>query len=336
MASYKHCQNLVDLLNQIQVPTTTTSQDLNAMIGFLSRELIISYSDKDLTKKGKYHNDPLHITVDAKGKRIPMVLIDDGSALNVCPLKTASFLGFSIKDFMPTDQHVREYDNNRREVLGTVTLELTIGPMINKVEFQVMNIASCFNMLLWQPWIHDTEAMPSSLYQKVQFPHEGAIDTIFSNTLTIPKPIFGIDSKKEPLTLDGFEIEKLGFERREEEAEKIPMEFDPFSNNNVVAMMRKMSYFLGMHLGKTMKVAAAQVSKILITTPPFGLGYKPTDDDLLEMEVRRMAHEKAKAKGLSCPSEPLKPYTSTLNRKFVKVGDSQCYWGFLESRYDLK
>ena len=29
MASYKHCQNLVDLLNQIQVPTTTTSQDLN-------------------------------------------------------------------------------------------------------------------------------------------------------------------------------------------------------------------------------------------------------------------------------------------------------------------
>ena len=92
MASYKHRQNLVDLLNQIQVRTTTTSQDLNSMIGSISRDLIISYSDKDLTKKGKHHNDPLHITVDAKGKRIPMVLIDDGSALNVCPLKTASCL----------------------------------------------------------------------------------------------------------------------------------------------------------------------------------------------------------------------------------------------------
>ena len=45
MASYKHRQNLVDLLNQIQVPTTTTSQDLNAMIGSISRELTISYSD---------------------------------------------------------------------------------------------------------------------------------------------------------------------------------------------------------------------------------------------------------------------------------------------------
>ena len=113
------------------------------MIGSLNRELTISYSDKDLTKKGKHHNDPLHITVDSMGKRIRMVLIDDGSAL-----KTASFLGLSIEDFVPTDQHVRAYDNSKREVLGTITLELTIGPMVKKVDFQVLNIASCFNMLL--------------------------------------------------------------------------------------------------------------------------------------------------------------------------------------------
>ena len=57
MASYKHRQNLLDLLNQIQVPITTASQDLNAMIGSINRELTISYFDKDLTKKGKHHND---------------------------------------------------------------------------------------------------------------------------------------------------------------------------------------------------------------------------------------------------------------------------------------
>ena len=77
MALYRHHQNLVDLLNQIQVPTTTTFQDLNAMIGSISRELTISYSNKDLTKKGKHHNNPLHITINAKSKRITMVLIDD-------------------------------------------------------------------------------------------------------------------------------------------------------------------------------------------------------------------------------------------------------------------
>ena len=66
------------------------------MIGSINREFTISYSNKDLTKKGKHHNNPLHITVDAMGKRILMVLVDDGSALNVCPLKTTSCLGLSI------------------------------------------------------------------------------------------------------------------------------------------------------------------------------------------------------------------------------------------------
>ena len=37
--------------------------------------------------------------------------------------------------------------------------------------------------------------------------------------------------------MDGFEIERLGFERKEEEVEKIPMDFAPYDNNNVVAMM---------------------------------------------------------------------------------------------------
>ena len=73
-----------------------------------------------------------------------MVLIDDGNALNVCPLKTTSCLGLSIEDFIPSDQYVKAYKNSRKEVLGTVTLELTIGPMILKVEFQVLNMVPCF------------------------------------------------------------------------------------------------------------------------------------------------------------------------------------------------
>ena len=75
--------------------------------------------------------------------------------------------------------------------------------------------------------------------------------------LTIPKPIFGIDFEKEPLTLDSFEIKKHGFGRREEEVEKIFMDFAPCSNNNVVAMMRRMNYLIGMNLGKIVKKAIA-------------------------------------------------------------------------------
>ena len=180
-------------------------------------------------------------------------------------------------------------------------------------------------MLLGQPWIHDVEVVPSSLYQKVQFPHEGAIVTIYGDTLSPLKLIFGIQFEKEPVTLDGFEIGKPGFERMIEKFEKIPMDFDPYGNNNVVAMMRKMSYFPWMSPGKTMKGLAVKFLTIVTATPPFGLGYKFIDEDLLEMEVKNMARAKAKAKGLPSPSESLRSYTSTLNGKFIKAGDSQHY-----------
>ena len=37
--------------NQIQVPTTTTSQDLNAMIGSISRELVVGKINVCITYK---------------------------------------------------------------------------------------------------------------------------------------------------------------------------------------------------------------------------------------------------------------------------------------------
>ena len=49
------------------------------------------------------------------------------------------------------------------------------------------------------------------------------------------KPIYGIDFEKESLTLDGFEIERPDFEKKGEEVEKIPIDFAPYGNINVVA-----------------------------------------------------------------------------------------------------
>ena len=112
------------------------------------------------------------------------------------------------------------------------------------------------------------------------------------------------------------------------------MDFAPYGNNNMVVMMRRMNYLPGMNLGRAVKKPIVQDLVIPTTTSHFGLGYKLTNDDLLEMEVRKIARAKAKAKGLPCPPKPLKPYTPTLNRKFVKAGESQHYWGFPKPRFN--
>ena len=108
-------------------------------------------------------------------KTIPMVLIDNGSALNVCPLRVASCLGIEMKDLTPSDQIVKAYDSTRREVLGTATMEVDIGPVTVTASFQVIDVPTSFNLLLGRPWIHQHKAVPSSLHQKVKFPYEGKI-----------------------------------------------------------------------------------------------------------------------------------------------------------------
>ena len=101
--------------------------------------------------------------------------LDNGSALNVCPLATAIALGYAPSDFGPTTQTVRAYDSTRREVMGTLEIELLIGPTTFVAVFQVLRIPTSFNLLLGRPWIHRAGAIPSSLHQKVKFIHGGQV-----------------------------------------------------------------------------------------------------------------------------------------------------------------
>lgn len=178
MASYKHRQTVLKLLNQIKVPVDMSLKGLVNLVNLAPKNSTIVFTKVDLPKSGPSHSEASHITVDTMGKRVPTVLIDNGSALNVCPLRTVTILRLGPTDFTLLGQTVRAYDNTRREVIGVVTLPLIMGSTKFRVEFQVLDVQFCFNLLLGRPWIHPTRAVPSSLHQKVKFPHEGAIATL--------------------------------------------------------------------------------------------------------------------------------------------------------------
>ena len=108
----------------------------------------------DLPLEGSDHTRPLYITVDCSGHRVSSVLLDNGSAVNVCPLATAIALGFAPSDFGPSTQTMRAYDSTQREVMGTLTIDLLINSTIFSILFQVLRIPTSFNLLLGQPWIH--------------------------------------------------------------------------------------------------------------------------------------------------------------------------------------
>ena len=66
------------------------------------RATCIMFSDDDLPPEALDHTHPLYIIVGCSGHRVPFVLLDNGSALNVCPLATAIALGYAFSNFGPS------------------------------------------------------------------------------------------------------------------------------------------------------------------------------------------------------------------------------------------
>ena len=61
-----------------------------------------------------------YISICCLGRRVPSVLLDNGSTLNICPLATTIALGYALSDFGHSTQTIQAYDNTRREVMGTL------------------------------------------------------------------------------------------------------------------------------------------------------------------------------------------------------------------------
>ena len=87
----------------------------------------IVFSDDDLPPEGSDHTHHLYITVGYLGYRVSSVLLNNGSTLNVCPLAIVIALGYAPLDFGPFTRTIRAYDSTKREVMGTLMIELLIG-----------------------------------------------------------------------------------------------------------------------------------------------------------------------------------------------------------------
>ena len=97
------------------------------MVGLISEPHVVTFSSDELPPAGTSHNRPLYVTVQHKEFRIPLMLVGNGAGLNVCPLRTASELGFKVDDITPATKGMTAFDNTRHDALGVLVIPLTIG-----------------------------------------------------------------------------------------------------------------------------------------------------------------------------------------------------------------
>ncbi|WJZ92665.1 hypothetical protein VitviT2T_011649 [Vitis vinifera] len=264
------------------------------------RATCIVFSDDDLPPEGSDHTRPLYIFVSCSSRRVPSVLLDNGSALNVCPLATAIALGYAPFDFGPSTQTVRAYDNTRREVMGTLEIELLIGPTTFVAVFQVLRIPTSFNLLLGRPWIHRAGAIPSSLHQKVKFIHNGQVIVVQSvgDMFIDAEPVLEISHTDDDLFLTRFTFDEVQTVEIEDFCRDfVAMSFDRHGSTVVLDIMRSMSYLPGMGLGRRQH-GPSEFIAILDHDVPFGLGFIPTEVDYLYMARLRKERPHTSSDGI--------------------------------------
>ena len=82
------------------------------------------------------------------------VMVDDGSSINVCPLKILAGLGMKETNLDPSSMTIKAYDDSKRGVEGTFAAMVKVGPIKDEVEFTVLDIPATFALLLGRPWFH--------------------------------------------------------------------------------------------------------------------------------------------------------------------------------------
>ena len=137
MTSEKYWNTLVRALDDTKISLDTTPKDMVTLL-LPKPSSIVSFSDSNLPLERKAHNRPLFIQVVMRAKKTSCVMVDDGSSINVFPLKLLHKFRISVAELEASNLIIRAYDDSKKQVVGTFKATITMGEIEYVVEFIVL------------------------------------------------------------------------------------------------------------------------------------------------------------------------------------------------------
>ena len=100
------------------------------------------------------HIRPLYVRAHFNGKPMSKVLVDNGSAINVMPLRMLRALGRSIDDLIETKVSISAFTREISKPMGILPIDISMGIKTSLSDFFVINSTTNYNALLGSDWIH--------------------------------------------------------------------------------------------------------------------------------------------------------------------------------------
>ncbi|XP_071912384.1 uncharacterized protein [Coffea arabica] len=292
---------LLEVLTKAQIPRDISVDNFSHVVGNVLFTKQITFSDEELPSEGIGHNKALYIVVRCNGKMLPKVLIDNGSALNICPWSTLEKLGLQDVKLRPSGTIVRGFDGAQREPIGEIDLVVEMGPAQFQITCQVMHFSSVYNVLLGRPWIHKSGAVPSSLHQLLKFVVNDKLITIFAeeDCLVITDSGTKEDGSRNVTMTPHSTADIVSVSWITNEEQVLPK-----ASVMMAKEMIRGGYEFDKGLGRNLQGVLKPV-EIMEKKDSFGLGFRPTAKDIKEMKERKKAEKEGRQRVFDIDSKGL-------------------------------
>ena len=117
-----HREALLKLLKETHVTIGITDSFFEGMLSLMLATNQVFFSDDELPPKGKDHILAMHIIVKCEDMIVARVLINNESALNVCPMATLKPLKVDMSLIKPSTMIIKAFDGTHRKVQGKIEI----------------------------------------------------------------------------------------------------------------------------------------------------------------------------------------------------------------------
>ena len=142
---------------------------------------LIGFSDEDKLGTLQPHNDALVVMLRIGGYDVKMVLVDQGSVVEVMHPDLYKGLKLKLEDLTAYDSPLVSFEGKTVIPKGMIRLSIQTGSDVVEVDFIVVDAYSPYTAIVTIPWLHVLGAVSSTLHQKVKYLSEGRVKEVIGD-----------------------------------------------------------------------------------------------------------------------------------------------------------
>ncbi|XP_070015135.1 uncharacterized protein [Nicotiana sylvestris] len=170
-------------------------------------EDVLSFYDVEAEGISQPHNEALVISILLNNIQVKRVLVDLGSSTNIIRSRVVEQHGLQDQ-IIPASWVLNGFNMESEMTKGEIILPVNISRTIQDTKFHVIEGHMRYNALLGRTWIHNMNAVPSTLYQLMKLPTEEGVITVYREQ-HVAKEMFAIEDMvltSEPSTSENSSI----------------------------------------------------------------------------------------------------------------------------------